>query len=596
MWGLIFSSSYSNTYATIDETYENYLEERVVEGYNIEDFERIETINKERVDKRNQIEKLLSSAQNTLPYSFSTIRGLQRETLSNFDNFNREIILRKNQAKQILSRISDFKYIPYSDGSKVYFRNRLTSRIENERIVDEFGNVSYKNTYDMKYNEKGLLISYKADITDKLGNINHIEWSGAKYTPDSVMYGGPDTNANKNILEYRIKETDSAGNIVETYWQTSGYEDKLPTEVQMRIIDSVYGERQFIRYNLVYDGNRTDRVISYYEEGTDTNGLRYELKRIHTSYTEKTELNQVKSYLEVKTVYNEDGTVREKITTEANFTYEPVPNQFGPDVKNPDPDRLLKSVITVTTESTDGAKRTETTTTNYEYDTNNRLVNAYGYSGFIGQEAKWYEYTDNQGHTLVRTTENDKDAYFYINPETLNKVYVPEDEITVTLKNGNKYKGSSEIKYEIREDGRPLVKQIETSTAYYGRNIAPEELQRIEKTTVVYDNKLVTYDADTSFSRIQIQGRTDHTEITFPLLDPDNSHTTVRDMEYRYKYDSKGNLEDVILVSGVAKGWEYQSTKGWYGRYISTITEDYSVILGKPIRTDSWEIKDYIDY
>ncbi len=45
--------------------------------------------------------------------------------------------------------------------------------MENERGLDAQGNVCIRNTYDMTYNDRNLLIGYESDTTDSLKNKTH---------------------------------------------------------------------------------------------------------------------------------------------------------------------------------------------------------------------------------------------------------------------------------------------------------------------------------------------------------------------------------------------------------------------------------------
>jgi hypothetical protein len=84
----------------------------------------------------------------------------------------------------------------------------------------------------------------------------------------------------------------------------------------------------------------------------------------------------------------------------------------------------------------------------------------------------------------------------------------------------------------------------------------------------------------------------EHLAISSPLLDPENTHQQIRDITTTYSYDEKGNLV-ATEGAGTGNGWEYASDKGWHGKYNSVITIDYEVVLGKALRTNYTEDKDY---
>lgn len=574
----------------IGSGYRDYLSEKKQNGYYVEVFAKMDMRQKARIDKRNQIEEILQYSTEATPESKNEILAAEFQHKDNTDKLKTEIIQQRQQREQVASVNLEggFTYIPYSDGKTVYFKDSLPIRIENERAVDEFGNISLKNTYNMQYNNRRLMTSYEATLKDNLGNISYLRWYGAKYTADSVFYGNHRTNANQNLSEYYLEETDSAGNVNLTHWNALSYEGKLLRAFTQTVDDGVYGRTEFTRSNITYANNDPKYMNSYHEVGIGTDGLHYTLDRTNISYND---LGQLLGYHEEAITTQIDGNPV-KTTTDAQFKYIGPAYQFGPDVEEPDPNRLLESTITTTTENTDGSHRTETNVTNYQYQ-GTQLTGASGHTNFNGQEPDWWKYTDNQGHILSLNTDN---TYSYVDPDTLETIYVAEDLVTATLKDGNKYTGTSDTQYEILSDGRPIVKEVNSRVSYYGRNISPDELINIETTKTTYDNALVTYtnESGLTFSKVQVLGKQEHTELIYPLLDPDNSHKTTTDKSYKYKYDPRGNLEDLILVSGTGSGWEYDPNRGWYGQYISTITEEWTVILGKPLMTDSDAVKNYL--
>ncbi|NCA67978.1 MAG: hypothetical protein EOM87_07945, partial [Clostridia bacterium] len=166
------------------------------------------------------------------------------------------------------------------DGSLkvIWSRAGMTIAVLNEYIDDGFGNVSFRDTYDMQYNDKGLLTSYNAKETDRFGAVTYIQWYGAQYTDDSVYYGGYDTNANKNLVSYvQVTVTRQEG-IDQASGQNLVYEHKATKHVYNCVYsgkdmvscvedgwDEARGDYYFIRNGMGYDANHN--LTSYHEEG-----------------------------------------------------------------------------------------------------------------------------------------------------------------------------------------------------------------------------------------------------------------------------------------------------------------------------------------
>ncbi len=231
--------------------YRDYLSEKKQVGYYVDVFTKMDMRQKERVNKRNQVEEILVSSYQATPISSYGISAAQYQQIKNSDELNTEIALQRIQRTQVASAQGEFTYLPHSDGKIEYFKDGLVSRVENERVVDEFGNVGIKNTYNMQYNDKRLLIGYEADIKDNLGNTSHQSWTGS-YTPDSVFYGSDETRANKNLLEYTTKITDSKGDETVTNWKALSYDGKFLRAFSQTIEDSIYGNTTFTRSYITY--------------------------------------------------------------------------------------------------------------------------------------------------------------------------------------------------------------------------------------------------------------------------------------------------------------------------------------------------------
>jgi len=563
--------------------YREYLSQKKQDGYFVEQFTKIDLRQKERVSKRNQIEEILSYSYQAAPIAANGILATEYQHKYNTDDLKREVAQNRQERQKVASAnfASGFTYIPYSDGKIEYFKDGLAIRIENERVVDEFGNLSIKNTYNMQYNNKRLLTSYEATLKDGLGNITKLSWYGVTYSDDSLFYGGFKTNANKNMTEYYLKEIDPAGNVKLTHWKALGYEGKLLHAFSQTINDSVYGNVSFTRSQITYAGNDPTQMTSYHEEGTGADNLAYTLDRTNIGYNGK---GQVTRYHEEMFTTQIDGT-KVKTTTDAQFKYLDTAHQFGSDVE-PDPDRLLETTITTTTENpADGSHRTSTDISTYHYNASGQLIGTSGRSQFSGREAKWYEYQDQAGHILSKKVDkNGEDTYSYFDPETLRTITVSADQVTATLKDGKEFKGTqtSEVRFE-NTFGRPMAKEGTYVTTYF--NPEDDAILRVENSTITYNNGLVN-------NLAKVLDSQEHIKISSPVEDPNGSYIQTQDIFTAYQYDAKGNLIGA-QGAGTGSGWEYSSEKGWYGKYTSIISIDYEVILGKALRTKYQEDKNY---
>jgi hypothetical protein len=570
-----------------DTEYKQFLDKITSQGVQVDEFERFDNLNKERVKKFNDlIETIHNSYQITKNSSLNNLNLLKEDKITSKITAERQMAISQQRRETNASRITAFNYVAHTDGSKVYFKNGLTDKIENERVLDEFGNVSLKNTYNMNYSNDRLLRDYEAEITDELGNITYIQWEGAEYAKGSLFYGNNygdnETNAYKTLTAYKRTETDHAGNTRTVTYNATDYKGKYIYQAETNIADSVYGNISFTQSNITYKDNKANQIYSYIEEGIGTDGRRYEKERLYTHYNKK---DQITGYYEETTLYDYDNTTAiNKTTTNVSFEYLETPHQFGRDV-TAEPDKLRKSLITTTNISISGAKQTKTVTTNYEYDQEQNLVAAYADVDFQGQESKWWEHTDPAGNTLMRNEdEYGNITYSYIN-DSGNTVVVPEEDVTSTLKDGNHYQGTSEIQYEILA-GRPLEKNVSTTTSYYGQQISPDELLRVETSNITYNNGLVN-NIRRALSSYERKISSD------PLRDPQNNHNTTKNIYTSYIYDNRGNLIDAF-GEGTVQGWNYQDIKGWHREYTATFTQEYEVILGQALKTDYHEDIDYL--
>ncbi|MDO8603675.1 MAG: cysteine peptidase family C39 domain-containing protein, partial [Candidatus Omnitrophota bacterium] len=230
----------------------------------------------------------------------------------------------------------EFSYVLAKDGTKINYTDGLASSIENEPMVDSYGNKTTKTTKDMRYNNDKLLVSYDAEIVDALGNVTKIQWRNGTYSPDSVSFADATTNAGKYLLGYTETVTDPYGSTTIREWSTTreAYNsDKKATsyhEVNRDAVGNIVSQSDW--YNPTYNG---DNLMKYYQVTQDANGNIY-----------NTEWNGV---------YNEMGRII-SLTT-----------------KDEETDR-------------DFSTKTSETTTTYEYDSEGNCVSAIGYSTMDGDD------------------------------------------------------------------------------------------------------------------------------------------------------------------------------------------------------------------
>jgi len=89
----------------------------------------------------------------------------------------------EGKAKEIQNRLARAgeRYVLYKDGKKVTSKAGVTIRIENEKITGKLGNVSVRNTTEMTYNDKRVLVGYQQTVEDSFGNVTRLEWIGGTY-------------------------------------------------------------------------------------------------------------------------------------------------------------------------------------------------------------------------------------------------------------------------------------------------------------------------------------------------------------------------------------------------------------------------------
>ena len=180
-----------------------------------------------------------------------------------------------------LTHKANTTYLPEynKDGSvkTTWSRAGLTIAVLNEHLDDGFGNVTVRDTYNMQYSDRALMIAYEAKEKDRFGRETYVKWHGAQYTGDSKFYAGEDTAANKNLTEFIEERVEQ-----ETKYDASGKEYIYEKHSYQHVYGGVYqgkrmtscnttgwedgrGEYYYTRSSMGYDGE--GNLTGYREEG-----------------------------------------------------------------------------------------------------------------------------------------------------------------------------------------------------------------------------------------------------------------------------------------------------------------------------------------
>ena len=150
-----------------------------------------------------------------------------------------------------------FKYVKYQDGKTVWLKDGLASSVIDEKIIDAHGNVSYRNTYNMRYNQKRLVTDYEAEITDYKGRKTYTNWSDAEYTDDSVFYADEDTNAAKKLTRFKEIVIDHQDNITSKVRSDIEYnQNNLMTAYNETVIDKFGNTEKRVWSGGIYNGDK----------------------------------------------------------------------------------------------------------------------------------------------------------------------------------------------------------------------------------------------------------------------------------------------------------------------------------------------------
>ncbi len=572
----------------------DYLSQKISYGYYVEVYSHFDALAKSKVDRRNGIEDLVVASYGTDAKANLAIADVKFNQDYAQHVMATEFAQRSGRGTQIANTYTLNTYLPHSDGSVEYFKDGLLARVDNQRSVDEFGNVSIKNLYNFEYDlDRRLMLKHEYDTTDSRGLKTHGTFT-CSYTADSVFYGSDETNANKHYASYTVTETDSTGRVITTTWTAGVYEGKYLRDFTQTNFDSKEGTSTFKRFNIQYSA--PGQISSYDEtgvgnhiEGEDGTNVpfTYTLSRTNITYYG----GQVAGYDEVR--YDMPANMEEadfdadlskwvKTTTHVTMEYLDVPSQFGEDV-DPDAPRLKKTTIVSHTEKPDGSYDDSTAVTEYTYDNTYTLTGGTIHTEMSGRGSETIEYTftDKDGTTHILTrTEKDGVVKFTYTDEDGNEVEVAEADVVTEIKPAADYSGYTDTVLEI-VSGTPMAKTTTSHTEFRGIADDPEngtkagDIIRVEDSTVTFTNSVVGY-----FPRVI--SSTEVTTTGFPVTDPDNEHQSKKSITTTFTYDANGFLTGAS-GEGYEESWSYSSEQGWNTHIYAKYTVAYQVKLDKAL-------------
>ena len=387
--------------------------------------------------------------------------------------------------------------IPNVDGSirTVWSRAGQTIAIENERIFDGFGNYRTRDTWNMQYNDRALLISYESKTTDRFGRETYVKWYGAEYSDDSVYYGSYDTDANKNLTAY--------------YQEMVTHEEAYDEELGETLVYEVHSFQHV--YDAVYSGKDMTSCI---EEGYIEGEGSYYFERSGMGYDENQNLT---SYHEVGWSQSEGAYITDWAGVYTNHS--------GRDDYNYD---LLES-YTMTTWS-EATNETITSTYDAEFDESGHMMS------FIQTE------DSSIGGYTVRQRDNityNSDDLIIEYDETLTDV---NGEVTTVEFSGAIYDSNENLVYSVKKltDAAGNV----TETNYTASYNAIRQLIGYEETMV--DDFGLAHETIWNGATYNILGQL--TSYHQEEISSDNPNVTITTDYENITYDATGAMADYDAV------------------------------------------------
>lgn len=365
--------------------YREYLNGKIQDGYYVDTFAKLDVRLKTRIDKRNQIEDILNSSYRARPETNYSILSAEYEKMENQQGVLDSIAKSGQEREKGAAANGEFYYIIHEDGKKEFFRDGLLWRIENELLIDQFGNSSRKDTYNIKYNEKRLMIGYESTSINAFGDKTYNSFE-CEYTADSVYYGANDTVANKLMSRYTMTEIDASGKKTVVSWTADGYVGKFLIGFREVVDSEVYGHSEVHRYDIIYGSGDPSKPTSYKEHGVRNYETTYDIERSNIQYLDLGEgLNPLMAS------WHEKYSDTDSNVSENDYTNEYYIN--GPNAI------LLSTTNQYTRVDVQGTTTTGWNKVLYTYDKNGVLESAIGYGE--------YSSTDVDGTTTAKATVTD---------------------------------------------------------------------------------------------------------------------------------------------------------------------------------------------
>ncbi|MBU4590706.1 MAG: hypothetical protein KKG01_07260, partial [Candidatus Omnitrophica bacterium] len=394
-------------------------------------FQRMESVKQmikrqmEQMRRRQQIEE--DRRQRDIS-NYSVNKGLYLdgvEKAQEAQDITQKVMKARGQTFEAAGALTEFSYVKNKDGSTIYYKDGLPSRMLDEPIYDNLGNFSLKDTYDMTYDSKKLLTSYNADVTDSFGSVSNIQWRNGRYSDDSVWWASSDTNAGKYLLGYTEIITDPYGTTIVRDWSTdrSSYNsDKRVLSYNEIVKDAAGNILSTTDWSGgIYDG---DNLVGYHQKSTDAYG-----NITITDWDGKFEKERMTGSHSIDAQINKDGTTSTSENT-TTYTY---------DASNKAIDALGTTTINGEAKDVNGMAiytYTGTTTQNYE------MVN--------GQLKLSYTTTVMDQENVDSSTSHTSTRFDYI--YGANNLLVDASEISTTEGEdifGSRYTSTTVSEYDI---------------------------------------------------------------------------------------------------------------------------------------------------
>ncbi|MCG3205432.1 MAG: hypothetical protein KCHDKBKB_02153 [Elusimicrobia bacterium] len=221
-----------------------------------------------RQREERQERQKLKSIQNVL----QNIQDVLQTKFASQEEFQAEVERRQRAAAAIFGEGGLFNFVKYADGKKVWFKGGQVAKVEGEKITDGRGQTSVRDMWDMEYDNRGLLVSYRAQSTDSQGHSQSITWHGATYTEDSRAYGGEGTSYKKLMTGYTEEITDDQGNLKVVDWRGATYNDSNQLTNYTQTTTDILGNKSILVWT---DGayDTAGRLTGFNETTTDSDGL-----------------------------------------------------------------------------------------------------------------------------------------------------------------------------------------------------------------------------------------------------------------------------------------------------------------------------------